>query len=87
VTFSSQHVRVVTNPIKRRDGIRIFPRLQDILAAPDLTAAIEDTVTHQVLANVQRVKASRYTINIGARGIVLTDVEFVAIRIQDESEV
>ena len=87
VTFSSQHVRVVTSSIKRRDGIRIFPRLQDILAAPDLTAAIEDSVTGTLLANVQRVKASRYTINIGARGIVLTDVEFVAIRIQDESEV
>ena len=87
VTFTSQHVRVVTNPIKNRDGVRIFPRLQDILQAPDLTAAIEDNVTGEVLASVQRVKASRYTINIGARGIVMTDVEFVAIRIEDESEI
>lgn len=87
VTFTSQHVRVVTNPIKNRDGIQIFPSLPDILQAPDLTAAIEDNVTGEVLANIQRVKASRYTVNIGARGIVLTDVEFVAIRIEDESEI
>ncbi len=87
VTFTSQHVRVVTNPIKNRDGIQIFPRLSDILTAPDLTAAIEDNLTGNVLANIQRVKASRYTVNIGARGIVLTDVEFVAIRIEDESEI
>jgi hypothetical protein len=87
VTFTSQHVRVVTNPIKNRDGIQVFPRLSDILRAPDLTAAIEDNVTGEILASIQRVKASRYTVNIGARGIVLTDVEFVAIRIEDESEI
>lgn len=86
VTFSSQHVRVVTNPIKNRDGVKIFPRLADIIKAPDLVAAIEDNVTGEVVASVQRVKASRYTVNIGAKGIVMTDVEFVAIRIEDESE-
>ena len=85
-TFTAQWVRVVTNPIKNRDGIRIFPKLSDILTAPDLTAAIEDSVTGEVLANIHRVKATRYTANIGARGIVLTDTEFVCIRIEDESE-
>ena len=87
VTFTSQHVRVVTNTIKNRDGIAIFPKLTDIIGAPELTAAVEDNVTGQVISNIERVKAARYTVNIGARGIVLTDVEFVAIRIQDESEI
>lgn len=87
VTLSSQHVRVVSNPIKKRDGIRIFPSLPDILSAPDLTGSLEDSVTGVVLASIQRVKASRYTVNVGARGIVLSDVEFVAIRIEDESEI
>ena len=87
VTFTSQHVRVITNSIKNRDGIKIFPSLKDIITAPDLVASIEDNVTGEVLANIERVKASRYTVNIGARGIVMTDVEFVAIRIQDESEI
>ena len=86
VTFTSQHVRVVTNPIKNRDGVVIFPKLKDILTSGELTGSIEDSVTGTLLANIQRVKASRYTTNIGARGIVLTDVEFVAIRIEVEGE-
>lgn len=84
-TFTSQHVRVVNQPIKDRDGIQIFPKLSEILQAGDLEASVEDAVTGLTLSKIQRVKASRYTINIGATGIVLTDVEFVAIRIKDES--
>jgi hypothetical protein len=87
VTFSAQMVRVVTNPIKLRDGVVIQPRLEDILSAPELTCSIEDRATGNVIANIERVKATRYTQNTGARGIVLNDVEFVAIRIRDESEI
>ena len=87
VTFSAQMVRVVTNTIKNRDGVVIFPRLEDILTKGDLTATIEDSQTGNVVANVERVRATRYSNNIGARGIVLTDVEFVAIRIRNESEI
>lgn len=86
VTLSSQHVRVITNAIKNRDGVSIFPRLENILDGAEMTGEISDRVTGTVLAVIQSVKASRYTTNIGARGIVLTDVEFVAIRIRDESE-
>ena len=87
VTFSSQHVRVVTEPIKNREGLTIFPRLEDILTSGELTAGVEDSVTGALVANIERVRATRYTQNIGARGMVLTDVEFVAIRIRDESEI
>jgi hypothetical protein len=86
-TFSAQMVRVITNPIKLRDGVVIMPRLEDILDAPELTATIEDPKTGNILANIERVKCTRYTANIGARGIVLNDVEFVAIRVRDESEI
>ena len=86
VSFSSQHVRVVSKPIKNRGGLVIFPKLSDILRGGELTASVTDSVTGEVLGNIIRCKASRYTINIGARGIVMTDVEWVAIRIQDESE-
>jgi hypothetical protein len=86
-TFSAQHVRVVTQPIKLRDGIRIFSRLEDILDAPELTATVEDSKTGAVVANIQRVKCTRYTVNIGARGIVLNDAEFVAVSVRDESEI
>lgn len=87
VTFSAQLVRIITNSLKLRDGVAIFPKLEDILAAAEMTATIEDRITGEVVANIERVKASRYNINVGARGIVLTDAEFVAIRIRDESEI
>ncbi len=87
VTFSAQMVRVITNTIKNRDGVVIMPSLEDILTAGELTATVEDRATGSVLANIERVKAVRYTNNIGARGMVLTDVEFVAIRIRNESEI
>lgn len=87
VTMSSQHVRVVTNAIKNRDSVAIFPRLENILDNAEMTGEVSDRVTRTVIATIQSVKATRYTTNIGARGIVLTDVEFVAIKIRDESEV
>lgn len=85
-TFTAQHVRIVNNPIKNRDGVVIFPSLKDILTAGDLNGAVVDNVTDKVLAKIQRVKCSRYTVQVGATGIVLVDTEFVAIRVKDESE-
>ncbi len=86
VTLSAEMVRVITNPIKQRDGVPIMPTLENILNAEALVATIEDRVTGQVLANIEQVKTSRYTSNVGARGIVLMSVDFVAIRNRDESE-
>lgn len=86
VTFSAQMVRVVTNSLKNREGVVIFPRLEDILDSGELTASIEDRQTGQIVANVERVNATRYSTRIGARGIVLEDCEFVAIRIRTEAE-
>lgn len=85
VNFTAQMVRVILSAIKNRDGVVIFPRLQDILSRGEMTATIEDPTTGTILANIQRVRATRYTQNI-AKAIVLTDCEFVAIRVQDESE-
>jgi hypothetical protein len=86
VTLSSQHVRVITEAIKNREGVAIIPRLENVLDGAELTGEITDRVTGTVVAIIQSVKGSRYTINV-SKGIVLTDVEFVAIRIRDESEV
>lgn len=87
VTLSAQFVRVITNPIKLRDGVRVFPRLSDALNSEELVVTIEDSVTGLVLATIEGVRASRYRKNIGARGIVLTDCEFVARKLLDESEI
>lgn len=86
VEFSAQFVRVLKNPIKRRDGVAIMPTLENILTAPTLTGSVEDR-TGVIVANIEQVRCSRYTVNHDARGIVLTDCEFVAIRIRDESEI
>jgi len=86
-TFTAQIVRVITASVKLHNGVTIFPTLENILSAAEMTATIEDSVTGHVVANIERVRASRYQIAVGARGIVLTDVEFVAVRIRDESEV
>ncbi len=87
VTFGAQMVRVITHPIKLRDGLAIFPRLEDILTSGEMTATVEDRVTGTVASNIEAVKAATYRVNVGARAIVLTDVTFVAIRIRDESEI
>lgn len=87
VTFNGQLVRIVTNTIKNRDGVVIFPELRNILTRGEMTATVVDSPTENVLANIGGVKCTRYTNNVGARGIVMEDVEFVAIQIQNESEV
>jgi hypothetical protein len=86
VSFNAQMVRIITNAIKNRDGVVIFPTLENILRRGEMTATVEDPTTGTIVANIERVKTTRYQNNIGARGIVLTDVDFVAIRIRDESE-
>lgn len=85
-TLSAQFVRVINNPIKNRDGVSIFPKLADIIGAPELVCTLEDNITGVILASVTGVKAQRYTANHGTKAIVLTDTEFVAIRVVDESE-
>jgi hypothetical protein len=87
VTFSAEWVRVIKNPIKNRDGVTIMPRLEDILDAEEMTALIEDPKTDTPLASVERVKCTGYRTQVQTRGIVMQQVEFVAIRIRDESEI
>lgn len=87
VTLSAQFVRLLKNPIKNRDGVRIMPTVENILTAPEMTASVQDKAEDTVLANIERVKLQTYTVQHDARGVVLTDCEFVAIRIKDESEI
>jgi hypothetical protein len=86
-SFSAQMCRVIGNSVKNRDGIVIFPRLRDILTRGEMTGTVEDPTTGILLATIQRVKCVSYQIQTGARGIVLTDLEFNCIAILDESEV
>jgi hypothetical protein len=85
-SFSCQMMRIITNTIKNRDGIVIFPTLANILTRGEMTATIEDNQTGTIIANIQRVKCSGYNNNVGARGIVMKDCQFNAIRVVNESE-
>lgn len=86
VSLSAQFVRLIKDPIKLREGVRMMPTLEGILLAPELTCAVEDK-SGVILANIERVKVVSYTTQFDARGIVFCDVEFNAIRIRDESEI
>lgn len=86
-TFTSQHVRTVGNPVKNLNGVKVMPRLGDILTAGTLTGTVKDRVTNKVLATVKDVEFTRYDTRVANRQIVMTDVTFVCIKITDESEV
>jgi len=85
-SMSCQFVRLVNNPVKNRDGVVLFPTLENILESDEVTATIEDSQTGAVVASVQRCRPSSYSSSIQAKGVVFTDMEWVCIRIQDESE-
>ena len=86
VTLSAQWVRIIKSSIKNKDGLVIMPELEKILEKGDMTVTIEDKTTGAVLANVEGVRASRYSWSIGARNLAMVDVEFVAVRIRTENE-
>lgn len=82
-SLSAQLFRVVGESIKKQ---KWMPLLSEILTAGDLEAAIQDVVTGNTVALFTGVKTSSQSWDITARGIVQTSVNFVAIRVQDESE-
>jgi len=91
-TFTAGMFRIVGETLKSMGlfpgvGGNVQEHLENILLAGDLTATIEDTKTGKLIATVQQVKIASHNISIDARGITGEDVEFVCIRILDESEV
>jgi len=82
-SLSAQVFRVVGDSLKKLD---ILPRQEDIITSGDLEAAIQDKVTGSTIALFQGVRCSGHTFDVTARGIVMENVNFVAIRVLDESE-
>lgn len=68
---------------------RIFPKFEDIFRIQGVDAVIQDDarVSGKILHQFQGVKTSSYNFNITPRAIVGQNVNFVAIRAFDESEV
>ncbi len=82
-TLNAQIFRVVGSSLKKQG---IMPKEADIITSGDLSASIKDSVTKQTLMLFQGVRCAGYNLDVTARGIVTSNVEFVAIRIKDESE-
>ena len=92
VTFSASFFRIIGTTIKSQGffpstGGTTEEHLTNILNSGDLTATVEDTRTASLFATLEQVKIQSHNWTIDARGIVGEDVEFVAIRLRDESEV
>lgn len=94
VTFSAQMFRTIAvGPSTDEDGPgsvkeqNIFPKFEQILRLQGVDALIQDEISGKILFLLEQVKASSYNFNVTARGIVGQNVQFVAIRAKDESEI
>jgi hypothetical protein len=92
VRFSASTFRIIGETLKERGwfppvGGNTEEHLTNILVSGDLTATIEDTKTGKIFATVEQCKVASHNWNVDSRGIVGEDMEFVAIRVRDESEV
>lgn len=82
-SLSAQMFRLVGESIKKNN---IMPRLDDILLSGEMEAAVQDVVTSNTLYLFTGVKCGGRSFSADARGIVLEDISFVAIKVIDESE-
>ena len=93
VTMSASMFRIVGATLKSEGlfpvgGANAEERLQNVLLQSGImNATVEDTKSGKTITEVQQVKVQTHNWGIDARGVVGTDVEFVAIRIADESEI
>ena len=83
-TLNAQIFRIVGNSLKNQG---VFPKPDKIITAEALTAAIEDAeLTGKTIALFTGVRTASHTFDVTARGLVSENVNFVAIKLADESE-
>lgn len=92
VRFTASMFRIIGKTLKSEGffpptGKSASDHLINILTSGELTATIIDTFTDDVFCTVQQVKIASHNWTVDARGIVGEDMEFVAVRVFDESEV
>ena len=92
VTFSASIFRIIGDTIKSRGffpetGANTEEHLTNILNTGELTCTIEDTRSGDIFATLEQVRTQSHNWTIDARGVVGEDIEFVAIRLKDETEV
>ena len=92
VTLTAGMFRIVGETLKSNglfpsNGQNSSQHLLNILATGELNAQLEDTKTGKIIAQFTQVKVASHNFATDAKGLVGEDVEFNAIRMQDESEV
>lgn len=92
VRFRASQFRIVGETIKSLGyfpsvGANTEEHLSNILINGDLTATLEDSRTGKIVATLEQVKIASHNWTVDARGVVGEDVEFVGIRVKDESEI
>lgn len=92
VSFSATLFKIVGSTLKSEglmpsNGADAEEHLTNILLhSGKMKAQLEDTKTNKIFGEFQEVKVTSHNWTINARGVVGEDVEFVAIRLADESE-
>ena len=92
VRLRASRFRIVGQSLK---SLGMFPNtgtdsaqhLINVLTTGDLSADIMDTRTNKIISKVTGVKITSHNWTVDARGVVGEDIEFVAKRTLDESEI
>jgi hypothetical protein len=92
VTLSASQVWFVNESLKSqglfpKGGASPEDRLRNVLSQADLNFLIEDSQTDETMGLFEQVRIANYNFSITARAIVARDINFVAIRYKDVSEV
>lgn len=92
VTLTAGMFRLVGETLKSNglfpnNGTNSSEHLLNILMTGELNAQLEDVKTGKIIAQITQVKVAGHNFTVDARGIVGEDVEFNAVRMQDESEI
>jgi hypothetical protein len=69
-----------------KHGTDAAQHLSNVLNKTSFTATIEDTIAQATFARIEQVQVVRHNWSVTARGIVGEDIEFVGVRIVDETE-
>ncbi len=91
VSLTADKVRIIGDTIKSRgwfpkQGKSALEHLTNMINSGELVATLEDNQTGTVLMHVEGVKLGERNLQISARGVVGTNLTFVAKRARDESD-
>lgn len=90
--LSAGFVRLVGETAKTlghfpKNGANVEDHLKNILTNGTLKVAVEDNQTGKLIATFEQVRATSHNFSIDAGGLVGRSMEFVCLRLKDESEV